>query len=279
VGRAAIRVEGLSKVYQLGAADRGLKEAVSAALRGMVGGLKQQLPGGRRAPERSREDRELWALREVSFEVEQGQVVGIVGHNGAGKSVLLKILSRITVPSGGFAEVYGRVASLLEVGTGFHPELSGRENIFLNGAILGMSDREIRMKFEEIVDFSGVERFLDTPVKHYSSGMALRLGFSVAAHLEADLIFLDEVWAAGDASFQRRIMKKMQELIGGGRTALIVSHGLEQLNSLCSRVILLDHGRVVMDGEASEVIGRYSSMDARIDAPARSAAAKASVAS
>jgi lipopolysaccharide transport system ATP-binding protein len=269
----ALRVENLSKLYRLGGGAHAslLKEAMKDSLRH----LSRRFVTRRNcelAATIDQESRELWALRDVSFEVQHGEVVGILGHNGAGKSVLLKILSRITAPTSGTAQVFGRVASLLEIGTGFHPELSGGENIFLNGAILGMTRREIHAKFEEIVDFAGIGRFLDTPVKHYSSGMALRLAFSVAAYLEADLIFLDEVWGAGDADFQRRSTKKMHELIGGGRTVLIVSHSLEQLGSLCKRIILLDHGRVLMDDEAGRVIRYYSSIDSRLDAPGTPAA-------
>jgi lipopolysaccharide transport system ATP-binding protein len=268
MGTPAIRVDNLSKLYRLGGGARAslLKEALKDGLRSRFLRLKTPRAGGTAAAAEE-ESRELWALRDVSFEVQHGEVVGILGHNGAGKSVLLKILSRITAPTRGSAQLFGRVASLLEIGTGFHPELSGGENIYLNGAILGMTRREIQGKFDEIVEFAGVGRFLETPVKHYSSGMALRLAFSVAAHLEADLIFLDEVWGAGDADFRKRSVKKMHELIGGGRTVLIVSHSLEQLESLCKRVILLNHGRVLMDDETSKVLRYYSSIDARLDAP------------
>src|SRR5580704_11371606 len=199
----------------------------------------------------------FWALRNVSFEVKQGEVLGIVGHNGAGKSTLLKILSRITEPTEGRVSLRGRVASLLEVGTGFHPELSGRENIYLNGAILGMTQREIRGKFEEIVSFAGVERFLDTPVKRYSSGMYVRLAFAVAAHLEPEILVVDEVLAVGDAEFQKKCMGAMGEVSRSGRTILFVSHNMAAITSLCDRCILLRSGNVEMDGPAEDVANYY----------------------
>jgi len=196
-------------------------------------------------------------LSDVSFDVHGGEVVGVIGRNGAGKSTLLKILSRITEPTSGRVVMRGRVASLLEVGTGFHPELSGRENIYLSGAILGMRRAEIRRKFDEIVAFSEVERFLDTPVKRYSSGMQVRLGFSVAAHLEPEILIVDEVLAVGDAAFQRRCLAKMEDVTHEGRTVLFVSHNMASVESLCSRAVLLESGRVVADGGVREVVDQY----------------------
>ncbi|WP_299938779.1 ABC transporter ATP-binding protein [uncultured Pelagimonas sp.] len=201
---------------------------------------------------------EFWALKDVDFEIPKGDVVGIVGRNGAGKSTLLKVLSRITDPTTGQAKIHGRVASLLEVGTGFHPELTGRENIFLNGAILGMSRAEIRSKMDEIVAFSGVEKFLDTPVKRYSSGMSVRLAFSVAAHLEPEILIVDEVLAVGDAEFQRKSLGKMEQVANEGRTVIIVSHNQGSLRSLCKSGILLQKGQLVMTGTIDEVLTRYS---------------------
>jgi lipopolysaccharide transport system ATP-binding protein len=200
---------------------------------------------------------EFWALNDVSFEVQPGEVVGIIGRNGAGKSTLLKILSRITKPTRGRVTVNGRVGSLLEVGTGFHAELTGRENIFMNGSILGMSRREIQRKFDEIVEFAGVERFLDTPVKRYSSGMYVRLAFAVAAHLDLEVMLVDEVLAVGDMQFQRKCLDKMGDVAGGGRTVHLVSHNMAAVESLCSRVLLVDAGSVVHDGDSSAAIQKY----------------------
>lgn len=199
----------------------------------------------------------IWALRNVSFEVEEGEIVGIIGLNGAGKSTLLKILSRITDPTDGCAEIIGRVSSLLEVGTGFHPELTGRENIYLNGSILGMKKREIDHKFDEIVDFSGVEKFIDTPVKRYSSGMRVRLAFAVAAHLEPEIVLIDEVLAVGDIQFQKKCLNKMQDIGQKGRTVLFVSHNMQAVTRLCPRTILLNNGRVLADGPSHEIISVY----------------------
>jgi lipopolysaccharide transport system ATP-binding protein len=205
----------------------------------------------------AREADYIWALRDASFEVRRGEVVGIIGRNGAGKSTLLKILSRITEPSEGYGEIHGRVGSLLEVGTGFHNELTGRENIYLNGAILGMKRAEITRKFDDIVAFSEVERFIDTPVKHYSSGMYLRLAFAVAAHLEPEILIVDEVLAVGDSAFQKKCLNKMQEVGREGRTVLFVSHSMSAITRLCERAILLDGGRVVRDGPAPDVVSAY----------------------
>ncbi|MFZ5917480.1 MAG: ABC transporter ATP-binding protein [Chloroflexota bacterium] len=202
-------------------------------------------------------DETIWALQDVSFQVKRGEVLGLIGHNGAGKSTLLKILTRITEPTTGFAEIRGRVGSLLEVGTGFHLELTGRENIYLNGAILGMKRIEIDRKFDEIVSFAGVERFIDTPVKHYSSGMRLRLGFSVAAHLEPEILLVDEVLAVGDARFQKKCINKMQDVGQQGRTIVFVSHSMPAITRLCERVILLDEGRIQQDGPANDVVSAY----------------------
>jgi lipopolysaccharide transport system ATP-binding protein len=199
----------------------------------------------------------FWALNDVSFDIKKGDVVGIIGRNGAGKSTLLKILSRITEPTAGHVELFGRVGSLLEVGTGFHPELTGRENVFLNGAILGMSKAEIRSQFDAIVDFAGVEKFLDTPVKRYSSGMYVRLAFAVAAHLNSEILIIDEVLAVGDAEFQKRCLGKMRDLSSGGRTVLFVSHNVAAIRSLCSHAIMLKAGAVIEAGKVEDVVERY----------------------
>ena len=249
-----ISVENLSKRYIIGhqaAKGDGLRHAIENAVRAPVTWLRN----GRRASARTRE--EFWALRDVNLEIKPGEVVGIIGRNGAGKSTLLKILSRITDPTRGRIRIRGRVASLLEVGTGFHQELTGRENIFLNGAILGMSRVEIRQKFDEIVAFSGVEKFIDTPVKRYSSGMYVRLAFAVAAHLEPEILIVDEVLAVGDAEFQKKCLDKMDEAGNTGRTILFVSHNMQAITRLCSRCILLENGRVRMDGPSSRVASAY----------------------
>ena len=220
--------------------------------------VAQRLALRLRHPLRRRMQREtLWALRDVSFDIHQGEVVGLIGRNGAGKSTLLKLLSRITEPTRGQIAVWGRIGSLLEVGTGFHPQLTGRENIYLNGAILGMRRSEIRSQFDAIVDFSGVEKFLDTPVKRYSSGMHVRLAFAVAVHLRPEILIVDEVLAVGDGDFQRRCMAKMDQVARSGRTILLVSHNMGSIQSLCSRVIYLDQGRILHDGEPDEVVTRY----------------------
>ncbi|MEQ1527386.1 MAG: ABC transporter ATP-binding protein [Gallionella sp.] len=208
---------------------------------------------------------EFWALNDVSFDIKQGDRVGIIGRNGAGKSTLLKILSRITEPTSGKISIKGRVASLLEVGTGFHPELSGRENIYLNGAILGMSKAEIKKKFDEIVAFAEVERFLDTPVKRYSSGMYVRLAFAVAAHLEPEILIVDEVLAVGDAQFQKKCMGKMEEVGQEGRTVLFVSHNMVALKSLCEKAVWLNAGRVVETGRAHDVVSNYLQKDVQVN--------------
>jgi lipopolysaccharide transport system ATP-binding protein len=200
----------------------------------------------------------VWALKDINFEVQQGEVLGIIGKNGAGKSTLLKILSKVTNPTTGIIKSRGRIASLLEVGTGFHPELTGRENVFLNGAILGMTKAEIRAKLDEIISFSGCERYIDTPVKRYSSGMKVRLAFAVAAHLEPEILVVDEVLAVGDAEFQKKAIGKMQDISrGDGRTVLFVSHNMAAVQSLCTRAIVLEHGRVIYEGKTSEVISNY----------------------
>jgi len=248
-----IRAEHLSKRYALGSrpsANATFREMVSNSLRSPFRRLRRL---GGAAPE---EDL-IWALRDVSFRVDAGEVVGIVGRNGAGKSTLLKILSRVTEPTEGRVELAGRVSSLLEVGTGFHPELTGRENIFLNGAILGMGRGEIARKFDEIVAFSELEKFLDTPVKHYSSGMYVRLAFAVAAHLEPEILLVDEVLAVGDVQFQRKCLGRMGSATREGRTVIFVSHNMTAVQSLCSRVLWLDGGGIVDDGDATRVVGEY----------------------
>jgi lipopolysaccharide transport system ATP-binding protein len=251
---AIIRVENLSKRYVLGhqrGKGDGLRHALEAAFRNPLKWLND------RRREVAKAHEEFWALKDVSFEVNQGEVVGITGRNGAGKSTLLKILSRITEPSNGRIELNGRVACLLEVGTGFHPELTGRENVFLNGAILGMSKAEIQRKFDEIVAFSEVEKFLDTPVKRYSSGMYVRLAFAVAAHLEPEILVVDEVLAVGDAAFQNKCLGKMKDIARGGRTALFVSHNMAAVQRLCNRCVLLQQGRLVDFGPTPQIVSRY----------------------
>lgn len=244
----AILVDGLGKRYLLGA---------TTGARSSYRSLREDLVGLVRRDRQRAESRHLWALRNVSFEIVPGERVGVIGRNGAGKSTLLKLLSRITAPTEGRAEIRGRVGSLLEVGTGFHPELTGRDNIFLAGAILGMRRREIEAKLDEIVDFAGVERFLDTPVKRYSSGMYLRLAFAVAAHLEPEILLVDEVLAVGDADFQKKCLGRMEQIGESGRTVLFVSHSMPAVLRLCDRVILFDQGGVLADGQPKEVIRRY----------------------
>jgi len=255
-GQAVISVENLGKSYRIShQAEHQRYVALRDVLTDKLKGLSRFR--GRRHARPLTED--FWALKDVSFDVRQGEVVGIIGRNGAGKSTLLKILSRITEPSKGRVRIKGRVASLLEVGTGFHPELTGRENIFLNGAILGMTRAEIKRRFDEIVAFAEVERFLDTPVKHYSSGMYVRLAFAVAAHLEPEILIVDEVLAVGDAEFQKRCLGKMQRVADGGRTVLFVSHQLPAVRALTTRGLLLGVGKLVRDGSTSEVLNAYSS--------------------
>jgi lipopolysaccharide transport system ATP-binding protein len=249
----AIRVEHLTKKYLLrhGPAQRyrTLRESIHR-------GVGRLLGRGKAQPDGTRE--EFFALRDLSFELERGQVLGIVGRNGAGKSTLLKLLSRITEPTSGRISIKGRVSSLLEVGTGFHPELTGRENIFLNGAILGMSKAELRRNFDAIVAFAETEKFLDTPVKHYSSGMYMRLAFSVAAHLQPEILIVDEVLAVGDAEFQKKCLGKMQDISHEGRTVLFVSHNMAAVRNLCSKVMVLQNGQASAFGETGEILDRHA---------------------
>lgn len=255
MSEAIIQVENLGKRYQI---KHQSGERYTALRDVLARKLKNLLPGSRNTHQASTSE-DFWALKDVSFQVNEGEVVGIIGRNGAGKSTLLKILSRITEPTTGRITLGGRVASLLEVGTGFHPELTGRENIFLNGAILGMTKGEIRRKFDEIVAFAEVEKFLDTPVKRYSSGMYVRLAFAVAAHLEPEILVVDEVLAVGDAEFQKKCLGKMSEVARGGRTVLFVSHHMPSIQRLCSHAILLDQGRVCVSGDTKVVIQNYLS--------------------
>jgi lipopolysaccharide transport system ATP-binding protein len=256
----AIRAERLSKLYKIGA----LKQRHDTLRDQLVYSFKSLFSGnGRRSPQRSTPPsiggraETIWALKDLSFEVKQGEVVGIIGRNGAGKSTLLKILSRITEPTSGRAEIHGRVGSLLEVGTGFHPELTGRENLYLNGAILGMRKAEINRKFDEIVAFAEIEKFIDTPVKRYSSGMYVRLAFAVAAHLEPEILIVDEVLAVGDVTFQKKCLGKMGDIARMGRTVLLVSHNMAAVQGLCSRAYLLNAGQIVAEGLPTEVVRRY----------------------
>jgi lipopolysaccharide transport system ATP-binding protein len=271
----AIRVENLSKFYKIGARRNrhdtlrdhlahGFKSLFSRNGRSSSGASQpstlsgpQSAVSGHPSSVDGRSDT-FWALKDVSFEIKHGEVVGIIGRNGAGKSTLLKILSRITEPSSGFAEIHGRVASLLEVGTGFHAELTGRENIYLNGAVLGMKKTEIDRKFDEIVAFSEIEKFIDTPVKRYSSGMYVRLAFAVAAHLEPEILIVDEVLAVGDAAFQKKCLGKMEDVAKGGRTVLFVSHNMTAVQNLCKVAYLINQGRIIEHGDVTDVIARYA---------------------
>jgi lipopolysaccharide transport system ATP-binding protein len=241
----SIEIEQLCKQFQLGSiGTQNLRHWLQKAMR-RAGGLE------------AAEKELFWALRDISFNVKQGEVIGLIGRNGAGKSTLLKIISRISEPSSGKITLNGRVSSLLEVGTGFHPELTGRENIFLNGSILGMTRKEIKSKFDEIVDFSGVEQFLDTPVKRYSSGMYVRLAFSVAAHLEPEILLVDEVLAVGDHEFQKKCLGKMGDISSSGRTIIFVSHNMGAVSELCSRAILFEQGKLITDGTVEQTISHY----------------------
>lgn len=266
VNDIAIRIENVSKIYRLGAKE----EAEDSLIKSFAQMIKSPIKNYKKYnslynfsdldfdnPANNDNANILWALKNVSFEVAKGEVVGIIGRNGAGKSTLLKILSRITPPARGSIEIHGRSSSLLEVGTGFHPELTGRENIYLNATILGMRRKEVDEKFDEIVEFSGVEKFLDTPVKRYSSGMAVRLAFSVAAHLDPEILIIDEVLAVGDAAFQEKCLSKMQDVGSSGKTVFFVSHNMSAVTRLCERVIMLENGQVVADGPAREIVSDY----------------------
>ncbi|HET8925303.1 MAG TPA: polysaccharide ABC transporter ATP-binding protein [Candidatus Acidoferrum sp.] len=247
-----IHGENLGKEYRRGLEwDPGLRHALEAFIRSPLASLRRK------------KEEMFWALKDVSLEVREGEVLGLIGRNGAGKTTLLKILSRITRPTEGWAEIHGRVGSLLEVGTGFHPELTGRENTYLSGAILGMSKREIERKFDEIVAFAELEKFIDTPVKHYSSGMYVRLAFAVAAHLEPEILLVDEVLAVGDINFQKKCLGKMGDVARAGRTVVLVSHQLNQIRRLCHRVVWIDDGSVRKDGPTHEVVSAYESAMAR----------------
>lgn len=274
----AIRAEGLSKIYRIGMKDRVQDNFVSA----FIDMLKAPYRNYRkyrslyRFDDLQQKNRDvnhsedvIWALRDVSFDVLRGEAVGIIGRNGAGKSTLLKILSRVTEPSQGCVRIRGRVSSLLEVGTGFHQELTGRENVYLNGTILGMTKKEVDKKFEEIVDFSGIHKFIDTPVKRYSSGMRVRLAFSVAAHLEPDILIVDEVLAVGDADFQKKCLKKMESVGNKGRTVLFVSHNMQAVTRLCTRAILIGEGRILKEGPAPNIVRSYLTADSGTSAERR----------
>ncbi|GIU73206.1 MAG: hypothetical protein KatS3mg004_0293 [Bryobacteraceae bacterium] len=253
----AIRVENLGKMYRIGGPVeryRTFRDTVAQSVAGLGRRVRSWFGGENGAAPKYET---IWALKDVSFEVQPGEVVGIIGRNGAGKSTLLKILSRITEPTTGRVEIRGRVGSLLEVGTGFHPELTGRENVYLNGAILGMKRAEVDQKFDEIVAFAEIEKFIDTPVKHYSSGMYVRLAFSVAAHLDTDILLVDEVLSVGDAGFQRKCLTKMGGVTTAGKTVLFVSHNLTAIRSLCNRVLYLSSGKIVADGAANSVVNEY----------------------
>jgi lipopolysaccharide transport system ATP-binding protein len=249
--RPAVEVRNLSKLYRLGnrsTVNPTLRETLAGGLRSAAGLFGEQRPTA---------FREFWALRDVNFEVETGEIVGIIGRNGAGKSTLLKILSRIIKPTTGEVNIYGSASSLLEIGTGFHPDLTGRENVYLNGAIIGMKRDEIRRKFDRIIAFAEIEPFLDTPVKYYSSGMYLRLAFAVSTHLEADILIIDEVLAVGDAAFQKKCLERMMQISREGRTILFVSHDLTSIRKLCGRVMLLESGYLSAGGDTESVVANY----------------------
>lgn len=263
---AAITIEELSKQYKLGNTHSGsIRDGINSIASRMLGRRAPKPPSRVENPERLDEVGKFWALRDVSFEVAEGEAIGIIGKNGAGKSTLLKILSRITSPSHGRVEMRGRVASLLEVGTGFHPELTGRENVYLNGTVLGMTKSEVSKQFDAIVDFAGVGDFIDTPVKRYSSGMTVRLGFAVAAHLEPEILIVDEVLAVGDIAFQRKCLSKMRDVAREGRTVLFVSHNLAAVQNLCTSGVVLADGQFLFQGRADEAISTYT----RLHAPDR----------
>ena len=258
MSNTAMQVEHVSKQYEIGPGDqRNLKEVMG----GFVSGLfrKQRLTS-------TRLTETFHALQDITFEINKGEAVGLIGRNGSGKSTLLKILSRITKPDSGRALIYGRLASLLEIGVGFHPELTGRENIYLSGSIIGMQKAEVKRKLDEIIDFSGCERFIDTPIKRYSSGMGVRLGFAVAAHLEADILLVDEVLAVGDLEFQKKCLNKMQGIGKEGRTVLFVSHNMAAITRLCPRAILLDAGKVIADGSSADIVSNYMNVGTRTKA-------------
>lgn len=264
----AVKVENISKLYRIGIKEQIHDSMVSAIFDFIKSPLTNYRkyrslynfddinPNHNQNPKNANSDI-IWAVKEVSFNVNKGEVLGIIGRNGAGKSTLLKILCRIVDPTKGYAEILGRVSSLLEVGTGFHQELTGRENIYLNGTILGMTKKEVENKFDQIVDFSGIGKFIDTPVKRYSSGMKVRLAFSVAAHLEPEILIIDEVLAVGDAEFQKKCLNKMEEVGKGGRTVIFVSHNMPAVSKLCHRAVLLENGKMVSDGPTNEVIKSY----------------------
>lgn len=261
----AIRVEQLGKFYKIGAQKAKYKTFRDTLAHAAATPARMARSLFSRNGQAKTDDNTFWALKDISFEVKRGEVVGIIGRNGAGKSTLLKILSRITDPTTGFAEIHGRVGSLLEVGTGFHPELTGRENIYLNGAILGMSKADIERRFDEMVAFAEVEKFIDTPVKHYSSGMYLRLAFAVAAHLEPEILLVDEVLAVGDIQFQKKCLGKMSEVAAEGRTVLFVSHNLNAVRSLCTTCVVLAEGQLMLRGTPQAAIDYY------VEAPGRNA--------
>jgi len=256
---AAIHVESLGKRYRIG--ERQPYFTLRDLLADLLRGTAVRTPKAKR--------KQIWALRDVSFEVQEGEVVGLIGRNGAGKTTLLKVLSRVTAPTAGWAEIRGRVGSLLEVGTGFHPELTGRENVYLNGAILGMGKREIERKFDEIVAFGEVADFIDTPIRHYSTGMQMRLAFAVAAYFEPEILLVDEVLAVGDLAFQKKCLGKMGEVAQAGRTIVFISHQMNQIRRLCQRVIWVDGGRIRADGPVGEVVAAYESAVAGVTADAR----------
>ena len=258
----AIKVENLGKRYRIGEIQqyKALRDTMTDALYAPFRGISQ-LVNPKSEITNPKSNNHIWALKDVSFEVKQGEVIGIIGRNGAGKSTLLKILSRITEPTEGRAEIHGRMGSLLEVGTGFHPELTGRENIYLNGAIIGMKKVEIVRKFDEIVAFAEIEKFIDTPVKHYSSGMYVRLAFAVAAHLEPEILLIDEVLAVGDLAFQKKCLGKMEDVAKEGRTVLFVSHNMQAISQLCNRAILLDNGKLSKDDATQQTLNAYIGLD------------------
>jgi homopolymeric O-antigen transport system ATP-binding protein len=252
----AIRSEKLGKRYRIGERQRylALRDVLTQAVKAPLRLFRPSAPKSS-----SNDPRHIWALKDASFEVREGEVVGLIGRNGAGKSTLLKILARVTKPTEGFAKIHGRLGSLLEVGTGFHAELTGRENVYLSGAILGMKKREIVRKFDEIVAFAEVEKFIDTPLKHYSTGMQMRLAFAVAAHLEPEILLVDEVLAVGDSEFQKKCLGKMEDVSRGGRTILFVSHNMGAITRLCPRSLLLDSGKIALSGPSDEVVSEYQS--------------------